>query len=118
MTLERMLAAVTVLLGFYAGWQSYGMLSFFEVPGLVSYVVPDLVIAVAGVIGGVLLWRGLWSGHLAASIAWATALATGVTLSVGQTDLGLFVPVKAIISIPILLILFVAIRNKQRRERT
>jgi len=107
-----------VFLGLYASWSVVEFSPAFDVPGIWPHVAPSFVVAICGLVGGVLLWKGTWLGYLTSTVAWATTLATGVDLTAVDAASGVFISVAAIISIPVLVAFYVAIRAKKRGERT
>ncbi len=113
-----MLSILTVLLGLYAAWGILQLSSAFDVPGVWRHVVPSFVVAVCGLLGGVLLWKGAWLGYLSSTVSWATTLVTGVDLTAINSASGVFISVVAIVSIPVLVVFYVAIRAQKRNEST
>jgi len=118
MNTQRILSVLTVLLGLYAAWDASHFFSALDLPGVRLHVVPSLVITLCGILGGVLLWKGVWLGYLGSTVAWATTLVTGVSFTAVEFASGMFVPLAAIISIPVLVLFYLAIRAKKRSERT
>jgi hypothetical protein len=118
MNTQRALSILTFLLGLHAVWDVTQLTSTFDVPGVWSHAIPRVVVAIFGLLGGVLLWKGTWLGYLGSTIAWATTLVTDVNLTAVETASGVFISVTAIVSIPVLVAFCVAIRAKKRSERT
>lgn len=118
MLTPRVLSGLTVLLGLYASWSVIEFSPTFDLPGMWPHVVPSFIVAICGLAGGARLWNGTWLGYLTSTVAWATTLATGIELTSVDAGSGVFISVAAIVSVPILVAFYVAIRAKKRGEST